>query len=90
MATVTIQVAKARLAHLVERAAAGEEIVILRGKTPVARLTAIAPKPTKRRFGAYRGEFEVPPSFFDPLPEAELEAFEGKGSDLSSRRRRKR
>ena len=69
---------------------AGEEIVILRGKTPVARLTAIAPKPTKRRFGAYRGEFEVPPSFFDPLPEAELEPFEGKDSYLSSRRRRKR
>ena len=90
MGTVTIHVAKTHLSRLIERVAAGEEIVILRGKIPVARLTAIAPKPTKRRFGAYRGEFEVPPSFFDPLPEAELEAFEGKGSDLSSRRRRKR
>jgi antitoxin (DNA-binding transcriptional repressor) of toxin-antitoxin stability system len=65
MATVTISVAKADLSRLIERAAAGEEIVILRGKTPVARLTAIASKRGKRRFGAYRGEFEVPDSFFD-------------------------
>jgi antitoxin (DNA-binding transcriptional repressor) of toxin-antitoxin stability system len=81
MATVTIHVAKAHLSRLIERAAAGEEIVILRGKIPVARLTAITSKPTKRRFGAYRGEFEVPESFFDPLPEAELRAFEGEGYD---------
>ena len=26
---------------------------------------------------AYRGEFEVPEAFFDPLPEEELSAFEG-------------
>ena len=90
MGTVTIHVAKTHLSRLIERAAAGEEIVILRGKTPVARLIAIASKPAKRRFGAYRGEFEVPPSFFDPLPEAELRAFEGKNSYSSNRRRRKR
>src|SRR5262245_42906230 len=81
MGTVTIHVAKTHLSRLIERVAAGEEIVILRGKTPVARLTALASKPAKRRFGAYRGEFEVPPSFFDPLPEAELRAFEGEGYD---------
>jgi antitoxin (DNA-binding transcriptional repressor) of toxin-antitoxin stability system len=90
MATVTISIAKAHLSRLIERAAAREEIVILRGKIPVARLTAITSKPTKRRFGAYRGEFEVPASFFDPLPEAELAAFEGKGSGASGRRSRKR
>ena len=65
MGTVTIHVAKTHLSRLIERAAAGEEIVILRGKIPVARLIALASKPAKRRFGAYRGEFEVPPSFFD-------------------------
>ena len=81
MGTVTIHVAKTHLSRLIERVAAGEEIVILRGKTPVARLTALASKPAKRRFGAYRGEFEVPASFFDPLPEAELRAFEGEGYD---------
>jgi antitoxin (DNA-binding transcriptional repressor) of toxin-antitoxin stability system len=81
MSNVTIHVAKTHLSRLIERVAAGEEIVILRGKVPVARLTAIAPGASKRKFGAYRGEFDVPESFFEPLPEAELKAFEGEGYD---------
>ena len=81
MGTVTLRAAKTQLSRLIERAAAGEEIAILKGKSPVARLTALAPKSGKRRFGAYRGEFQVPPSFFDPLPEAELSAFEGERDD---------
>jgi antitoxin (DNA-binding transcriptional repressor) of toxin-antitoxin stability system len=80
MTTVTVHAAKTRLSRLIQRAAAGEEIVIVRGKTPVARLTAIQPRPVKRKFGAYRGEFEVPDGFFDPLPESELAAFEGGGT----------
>jgi hypothetical protein len=32
-------------------------------------LTAIPAREVKRKFGAYRGAFEVPDSFFDPLPE---------------------
>jgi prevent-host-death family protein len=76
MTTVTVHAAKRQLSRLIQRAAAGEEIVIVRGNTPVARLTGIAPQPVKRKFGAYRGEFEVPDSFFEPLPEDVLAAFE--------------
>jgi antitoxin (DNA-binding transcriptional repressor) of toxin-antitoxin stability system len=64
------------LSRLIQRAAEGEEIVIVGGKIPIARLTAI-PMPVKRKFGAYRGEFEVPNGLFEPLPESELAAFEG-------------
>jgi antitoxin (DNA-binding transcriptional repressor) of toxin-antitoxin stability system len=85
MGNVTVQVARECLEDLIRRAAEGEEIIIVRGKTPVARLTALASKPAKRSFGAYRGEFEVPESFFDPLPEAELAAFEGVGCDADPR-----
>jgi antitoxin (DNA-binding transcriptional repressor) of toxin-antitoxin stability system len=85
MGNVTVQVARECLEDPIRRAAEGEEIIIVRGKTPVARLTALAPKPAKRRFGAYRGEFSVPASFFDPLPEAELRAFEGVGCDADPR-----
>jgi len=84
MTTVTVHAAKTHLSRLIQRAAAGEEIVIVRGKTPVARLTAIPPHPVKRKFGAYRGEFEVPDGFFDPLPESELAAFEGEGHDADA------
>jgi len=81
MPTVTVHAAKTHLSRLILRAAAGEEIVIVRGKTPVARLTAIPPQGAKRKFGAYRGEFEVPDGFFEPLPDDELAAFEGEGHD---------
>jgi prevent-host-death family protein len=81
MAEVTIHAAKTNLSKLIARAQAGELIVICKGKTPVARLTAIAPQKSKRRFGAYKGEFTVPESFFDPLPEEELAAWEGEGYD---------
>ncbi|HKZ97126.1 MAG TPA: type II toxin-antitoxin system Phd/YefM family antitoxin [Hyphomicrobiaceae bacterium] len=83
MGTVTIHAAKTHLSRLIARAAAGEEIIILRGRIPVARLTAISPETSKRRFGAYKGEFEVPESFFDPLPAEELAAFEGEGYDAN-------
>ena len=81
MTTVTVHAAKTHLSRLIQRAAAGEEIVIVRGKIPVARLTAIPPQSVKRQFGAYSGEFEVPNGFFEPLPEDELAAFEGEGHD---------
>jgi antitoxin (DNA-binding transcriptional repressor) of toxin-antitoxin stability system len=92
MGTVTIHVAKTHLSRLIERATAGEEIVILRGKTPVARLTSIARDASKRKFGAYKGEFEVPDAFFEPLPEVDLvddrrRSPVGKGA--GGRRRRK-
>ena len=42
MATVTIHEAKTNLSKLIARAEAGEEIIIARGKQPVAKLTSLA------------------------------------------------
>jgi prevent-host-death family protein len=79
MTTVTIHAAKTQLSKLIERAEAGEEVIIARGKTPVIRLVPIeAPKP-KRQFGAMRGRAHVGPEFFEPLPEEELRLWEGEG-----------
>ena len=81
MATVTIHQAKTQLSKLLARAEAGEEIVIARGKQPIAKLTAIAPT-TERVFGAMAGRFNIPDSFFfDPLPDEELAAWEGGSED---------
>ena len=40
MAIVTIHQAKTQLSKLIAKAEAGEEVLIMRGKNPVARLTA--------------------------------------------------
>jgi prevent-host-death family protein len=45
MPTYTIHAAKTNLSKLVARAEAGEEIVLARGKEPVARIVPMAPKP---------------------------------------------
>ena len=75
MKIVTMHDAKTNLSRIVEEARSGAEIVIARGKVPLVRLVPIDQPPVQRKFGAMRGEFRVPASFFDPLPDAELEAW---------------
>ena len=74
--TVSIQEAKARLAELLERVKAGEEIVITRAGKPVARLTRYGSKPKQPRLGAARGKLWISPNFDAPLPKAVLDEFE--------------
>lgn len=76
MFQVNIHDAKTNLSKLIERAAHGEDVVIARAGTPVARLTAIAPVERGRRFGAMQGKAVVGKEFFDPLPEEELQGWE--------------
>jgi prevent-host-death family protein len=79
MAILTIREAKVRLSKLIARAEAGEEIIIARGRKPVVRLQAIAPRKGKRTPGRLAGKFNLPDEFFfDPLPEEELKPWEGR------------
>lgn len=75
---VTIHAAKTTLSQLIERAQAGEEIVIARGDVPVARLVPVRRQAPKRQPGTLRDVVKIPDSFFEPLPERELKAWEGK------------
>ena len=78
MTAVTIHQAKTQLSKLIAKAQAGEEVVIMRGKRPIARLLPIVQTQGKRLPGRLKGKIGLPNSFFfDPLPEAELRAWEG-------------
>lgn len=77
MTTVTIHAAKTQLSKLLARVEAGEEVVIARGTTPIAKLVPLAPKRSKRGFGSMKGIIAFDETFFDPLPEEELKAWEG-------------
>ncbi len=70
--------AKTHLSRLVERAAAGEEIVIAKAGRPVARLVAHRPDPVPRRPGALRGRIWIADDF-DDAPARLLDAFAGGG-----------
>jgi antitoxin (DNA-binding transcriptional repressor) of toxin-antitoxin stability system len=68
---VSIQVSETMLSQLIARAEAGEEIIITRDKSPVARLVPVRRMTAKRQFGALRGKARVDSDFFEPLPEDE-------------------
>lgn len=73
MTIVNVHEAKTHLSKLLERMEAGEEIVIARAGVPVARLLPVEPL-AERKPG--RLKWRLPESFFDPLPEDELRAWE--------------
>ena len=67
----SIHAAKTQLSRLIERAEGGEDVIIARGSTPVARLTRLRALRPVRRFGAMRGRAKVTNAFFEPLPAEE-------------------
>lgn len=71
--TVNVQHAKTHLSELLARVEAGEEVVIARRGKPVATLAATHPAPRPASFVDYT----VPDSFFDPLPQDELDRWNG-------------
>jgi prevent-host-death family protein len=78
METVNIHQAKTQLSKLVERAAAGEEIVIAKAGKPIARLVPLAVTAAPRRPGLLKGKLRIARNFDDPLPEDVIGAFEGR------------
>lgn len=75
---VNLYEAKAHLSGLVDRVAEGETVVICRRNVPVAELRPVAKPRRKRRPIGLARPFAVPPSFFEPLPDDLLDAFEGR------------
>lgn len=80
---VNVHEAKTHFSKLLERAHAGEEIVIAKAGKPYARLVPLktVDKP-RRQPGRVKG-WIIPDSFFDPLPEDELKLWE-EGSPTDS------
>lgn len=78
MAPVNIYEAKTHFSRLVERAEAGEDVIIARGGRQVARLTAVAPQKVPVRFGVLKGKVRIAEDFDTPLPDDLVAGFEGR------------
>lgn len=77
MHTVNIGEAKLHLPELIDRAAAGEEIVIARAGKPVVRMVAYQEAtPPKRTPGGWKGKVKMSRDF-DELPGSITAAFRG-------------
>lgn len=68
--------AKSALSQLVERAAAGEEIIIAKNGSPMAKLVPVS-RP-KRQPGGWEGRIRIADDFDDALPPEIQAAFEGR------------
>ena len=68
----TVHEAKTNLSKLLRKAANGEEVIIARGKTPVAKLVALSTQKKKLVPGRWKGKIHIHPSFFDPMTKEEL------------------
>ena len=79
MTMVSVHEAVPQLARLVDRAHAGEEIVIAKAGVRCVRLVPLQ-TPPPRELGRHRDrDGVVPDSFLPPLDDAELAAWEGGG-----------
>jgi prevent-host-death family protein len=75
---VNVHEAKTQLSRLLQRVAAGEEVIIGRAGRPVARLVPYTEEPRRRVPGRWRSrEVWIAPDF-DATPEDILNAFEGR------------
>jgi prevent-host-death family protein len=78
-AQFNIHEAKTHLSRLVERAAAGEEIIISKAGQPMARLVPVPKTVTPREPGRWRGRVVIHDDF-DELPPEIAAAFGGEGA----------
>lgn len=78
MLKVNLAQAKAKLSEYLATASRGESVVICNRNVPVAELRAL-PRPARkaRPIGLCKGQFRVPPRFFQPLPDDLVAAFRG-------------
>ena len=78
METVNIYDAKTRLSQLVDKAAAGEDVIVSRNGKPLVRITKLEETRRRIRFGVLKGKIRIARDFDAPLPDDVLSGFEGR------------
>jgi prevent-host-death family protein len=68
----TIHEAKTNLSRLIEKAHQGEEVIIARGKKPVAKIVPIGEGIRHRVLGGFEGKITWTEGAFDPLTDEEM------------------
>lgn len=74
---VNVYEAKTQLPALLDRAAAGEEIIIARRGKPLAVLGPLPTTVPRRTSGGWKGKLEIAPDFDAPLPPSFVDSFDG-------------
>jgi prevent-host-death family protein len=79
MKPVNIYDAKTRFSELVDKAAAGDDVIVSRNGKPLVRITRLEGERKRRiKFGTLKGKIKLSADFDAPLPEEVLAGFEGR------------
>lgn len=78
MIKVNIAEAKVRLSRIVDAALQGERVVLCRRNVELAEIRPLPRRAARHRPIGTDRRLEIPDSFFEPLPEDLLRAFEGR------------
>lgn len=80
MFKLNIHQAKTHLSRYLAQLKPGESILLCKRNTPIAEIRPLPVAPQKPRpLGLATGKVQIHPSFFDPLPDDIIAAFEGRG-----------
>jgi prevent-host-death family protein len=75
---VNMHQAKTSLSRLVERALAGEEVIIARNGEPLVKLVPVEKQRSPRVPGRWKGKIWIAPDCFDAMSEEELALWQGR------------
>jgi prevent-host-death family protein len=75
MGSYNVHEAKSNLSRLLQKTAAGEQVIIMRDGKPVAELIPYRERSRKRPLGFAAGQIEMAEGWERPMTEAEAEAF---------------
>ena len=78
MIKVNVHQAKTHLSQYLDRIAKGETIILCKRNKPIAEIRPLPPtRQSKRPIGLAKDKLKIPKSFFKPLPDEFVDAFEG-------------
>ena len=75
MLTVNVYQAKTKLSHYLDLVQKGKTVIIAKRNVPLAKISKVENLTPKRAIGQCKEKFEIPQSFFEPLPDTILDAF---------------
>lgn len=76
--SVNVYDAKTHLSRLIDKAAAGEDVIVSRNGKPLVRITQLESGARRVRFGVLKGKIRVAADFDEPLaPDIQAE-FDGR------------
>lgn len=77
MIKLNIHQAKTHLSRYLADLKEGDVILLCKRNMPIAEVRLLPATPAVRSIGLAKNHFQVPPSFFEPLPDDVLVSFQG-------------